>query len=153
MTPEEMIFGFAYLAILFGGGALFIIFLFAIGVLLGLTTIDIWNIQEYPKLIKILLSVGLVFFPGIGVMSWVVYFGRSRKLIFRIIAFVISGLYLLLQLTPLLVKENGLSTRLIGVATLGFIWLPFILGGVASFFVLRALFFSKSVSSTVSTVQ
>jgi hypothetical protein len=62
MTPEEMIFGFAYLAILCGGGAIFILFLFAIGVLIGLTTIDIWNIQEYPKLIKILLSVGLVFF-------------------------------------------------------------------------------------------
>lgn len=155
MTPEEtsLFIGIAYLAIVLAGGVIFILLLFAIGVFLGLAAIDIWNIQEYPKSIKLLLSVGLLFFPGVGVMSWAVYFGRSRKLIFRIIAFIASGLYLLSQLVALLMEENGLGTRLISVAMLGFIWLPLVLGGAVSFFVVRALFSGKSVSSQRSPTQ
>jgi hypothetical protein len=154
MTPEGMLpFYFAF--IICASGVIFFS-LFAIAAFLGLAAIDIWDIQEYPKQIKALLLVGLVLFPEIGVMSWSVYFSRSRKPIFRIIAFVTSGIYLLLQIGMfyLPAKEKGLGAGLTASMLLHFLWLPLILiGGVISFAILRIVFSSKDASTTISMPQ
>ena len=153
MTPEGMFPFFAAYAICASGAIFFS--LFAIAVFLGLAIIDIWNSQEYLKPVKILLSIIFAFFPEIGTMSWAVYFGRSRKLIFRIIAFATSGLYLLLQVSFffLPMQENGSNTGWRSAFVMHCMWSPFILiGGAVSFFILRAIL-NKNNIPAVQEVQ
>jgi len=78
MTPEGMFPFFAAYAICTSGVIFFS--LFAVTVLLGLTILDIWNASEYSQPVKVFLSVCAALFPEIGVMSWAVYFGKTRKL-------------------------------------------------------------------------
>jgi hypothetical protein len=152
MIPETL-YDFivnAYL-ICFAGSTLFITF--AISAFLALAIIDVWNIQDYSKSKKILLSAGLALFPEIGVMSWAVYFGRTHKFFLRIIAFVTSGLPLLIQISYLFLLED-LKDGVLFVFFTHIMWLPFILiGGAISFFILRALLPKNSSSIAAPIVQ
>jgi hypothetical protein len=149
MTPEEMFPFFAAYAVC--AGSVIIFSLFATAVFLGLAVLDLWNNQSLSKITKIFVSSGFVLFPEIGVLSWAVYLGRNRKLVFRIIAFVTSGLYLLLQTGMFYVSalHNGLRGGLISTAMMHFMWLPFMpLVGVVSFLIFRAVTPGNSVSSS-----
>ena len=140
MTPEEMFPFFAAYAICASAAIFFS--LFVISIFLGLAIVDVWNIQKYPKPTKALLSVGLAFFPEIGAIGWSVYFGRRRKIIFRSIAFITGGIYLLLQIGIFYASslERGLGGGLGSALVLHFMWLPFtLIGGVISFLVFRAI--------------
>lgn len=154
MLPEEMFPFFAAYAICASGVIFFS--LFAVTVFLGLTILDIWNISQYPQPIKIFLSAGAALFPEIGVISWAMYFGKTRKLFFRIIAFGTSGVYLLLQTGwfYLSMKDKGLGAGLISGFMAHVIWLPLIwAGGTVSFFVLRALLNKNSVPAMITEVR
>lgn len=118
---------------------------------LGLAINDIWSTSKYSRGLKIILSICLAFFPEIGVLSWVVYFGKTRKLILRIIALVSSGVYLLWQIDPIIVRssqENSVGAMLISGFMVHARWLPFaLIGGTVSFFILRAIFNKSNVST------
>ena len=154
MTPEGMFPFFAAYAML--ASCVIFLSLFAVTVFLGLTILDIWNAPKLSQQIKILLSVGVALFPEIGVMSWAVYFGKTRKLIFRIIAFGTSGVYLLLQASWffLSMHDKGLGAGLISGFMAHVIWLPLVwVGGTVSFFVLRSILNKNNVSTTTPEVQ
>ena len=154
MTPEEMFPFFAAFAVCTGGVIFFS--LFAVTVFLGLAVLDIWNISKHSQAIKIFLSICAALFPEIGVMSWALYFGKTRKLFFRIIAFATSGVYLLLQVSwfALSWRDKGFGAGLVSGFMAHVIWLPFVMvGGAVSFFVLRAILNKTSVSVTTSEVQ
>jgi len=126
--------------------AIFLSF-FAVTAFVGFVMIDIWSTQRFPKTSKILLSIGLALFPEIGVLSWVLYFGKNRRPIFRIIAGVASGLYLFFQIgfVALAARENGFGAGVNSALAAHCLWLPFILvGGSISFFILKAILSSKS---------
>ena len=149
MTPEEMFPFFAAYAICASGVIFFS--LFAVTVFLGLTIFDIWNSTKYLQPMKIFLCICAALYPEIGVMSWAIYFGRQRKLIFRLIAFGTSGVYLLLQIGwfYLSMQDKGFGAGLVSGFMAHIIWWPFVLvGGVISFFVLRAVLNRNSVSTT-----
>jgi hypothetical protein len=153
MTPEEMFPFFAAYAICASGVIFFS--LFAVTVFLGLTIFDIWNSTKYPQPMKIFLCICAALYPEIGVMSWAIYFGRPRKLIFRLIAFGTSGVYLLLQIGwfYLSMQDKGFGAGLVSGFMAHIIWWPFVLvGGVISFFVLRAVLNRNSVSTTPSEI-
>jgi hypothetical protein len=79
-------------------------------------------------------------------MSWAVYFGKTRKLFFRIIAFATSGVYLLLQASwfTLSWRDKGLGAGLVSGFMAHVIWLPFVIaGGTVSFFIVRAILNKK----------
>ena len=124
--------------------------LFAVTVLLRLAILDIWNASEYSQPVKV-LSVCAALFPEIGVMSWAVYFGKTRKLFFRIIAFATSGVYLLLQASwfALSWRDKGLGAGLVSGFMAHVIWLPFVIaGGTVSFFIVRAILNENGVVTT-----
>ena len=149
MTPEEFFPFFAAYAICASGVIFFS--LFAVTVLLGLTIFDIWNSSKYPQSVKIFLSICAALFPEIGVMSWAVYFGKTRKLVFRIIAFATSGVYLLLQASwfALSWRDKGFGAGLVSGFMGHVISLPFVVaGGVISFFILRAILNKNGVVTT-----
>jgi hypothetical protein len=149
MTPEEMFPFFAAYAICASGVIFFS--LFAVTVFLGLTILDIWNSTKYPRSMKIFLAICAALYPEIGVMSWAVYFGKPRKLVFRLIAFGTGGVYLLLQIGwfYLSMQDKGFGAGLVSGFMAHIIWWPFVLvGGVISFFVLRAILNRNSISTT-----
>ncbi|HQV93164.1 MAG TPA: hypothetical protein PLA27_05680 [Anaerolineales bacterium] len=154
MTPEEFFPFFAAYAICASGVIFFS--LFAVTVFLGLTILDIWNSIKYPRPMRIFLCVCAALYPEIGVMSWAIFFGRPRKLIFRLIAFGTSGVYLLLQIGwfYLSMHDKGFGAGLISGFMAHIIWYPFVLvGGAISFFVLRAILNKNNVSTTTPEVQ
>lgn len=154
MTPEGMFPFFAAYAICTSGVIFFS--LFAVTVLLGLTILDIWNASEYSQPVKVFLSVCAALFPEIGVMSWAVYFGKTRKLFFRIIAFATSGVYLLLQASwfALSWRDKGLGAGLASGFMAHVIWLPFVIaGGTVSFFIVRAILNKNGVVTTPEVQQ
>jgi hypothetical protein len=154
MTPEGMFPFFAAYAICTSGVIFFS--LFAVTVLLGLTILDIWNVSEYSQPVKVFLSVCAALFPEIGVMSWAVYFGKTRKLFFRIIAFATSGVYLLLQTSwfALSWRDKGLGAGLVSGFMAHVIWLPFVIaGGTVSFFIVRAILNKNGVVTTPEVQQ
>ena len=154
MTPEGMFPFFAAYAICASGVIFFS--LFAVTVFLGVTILDIWDNTKYPRPMKIFLCICAAIYPEIGVMSWAVYFGKSRKLVFRLIAFGASGVYLLLQIGwfYLSMHDKGLGAGLVSGFMAHIIWYPFVLvGGAVSFFVLRAILNKNNVSSTTPEVQ
>jgi hypothetical protein len=149
MTPEGTLPFFVIYAICASGVIFFS--LFAVTVFLGLTILDIWNISKYPQSMKIFLSICAALFPEIGVMSWAVYFGKTRNLFLRIIAFGTSGVYLLLQIGwfYLSMQKKGFGAGLVSGLMAHVIWLPFVIvGGAVSFFVLRAILNKKGVVTT-----
>jgi len=136
MTPEGTLPFFVIYAICASGVIFFS--LFAVTVFLGLAILDIWNISKYPKSMKIFLSICAALFPEIGVMSWAVYFGKTRNLFLRIIAFGTSGVYLLLQIGwfYLSMQKKGFGAGLVSGFMAHVIWLPFVMvGGAVSFFI------------------
>ena len=154
MTPEEFFPFFAAYAICASGVIFFS--LFAVTVFLGLTILYIWNSIKYPRPMRIFLCVCAALYPEIGVMSWAIFFGRPRKLIFRLIAFGTSGVYLLLQIGwfYLSMHDKGFGAGLISGFMAHIIWYPFVLvGGAISFFVLRAILNKNNVSTTTPEVQ
>ena len=90
----------------------------------GLVILDIGNGSEYSQPVKVFLSVCAALFPEIGVMSWAVYFGKPRKLFFRIIAFATSAVYLLLQASwfALSWRDKGLGAGLVSGFRAHVIW-------------------------------
>jgi hypothetical protein len=154
MTPDGMLPFFVAYTIC--ASAVIFSSLFAVTVFLGLAILDVWNGSEYNRSVKLLLSICMVLFPEIGVMSWSVYFGKARKFFFRLIAFGTSAVYLLLQTSwfYLSMKDKGLAAGLISGFMAHVIWLPLVwVGGVASFFILRSLLGKNSVPTTASEVQ
>ncbi len=153
MTPEEMFPFFAAYAICASGVIFFS--LFAVTVFLGLTILDIWNSTKYPQSMKLFLAICAALYPEFGVMSWAVYFGKSRKLIFRLIAFGASGVYLLLQIGwfYLSMQDKGFGAGLVSGFMAHIIWWPFVLvGGAVSFFLLRAILNRNSISTTAPDI-
>lgn len=151
MTPEGIFPLFAAYAICAGGVIFFS--LFAVAGFLGLTILDIWNSTRYSKSMKLFLAICAALYPEIGVMSWTVYFGKPRKLVFRLIAFGASGVYLLLQIAWffLSMRDKGFTAGLVSGFMAHIIWWPFVLiGGAVSFFVLRALLRENSSSKMTS---
>ncbi|MFZ1042370.1 MAG: hypothetical protein WCA79_02480 [Anaerolineales bacterium] len=154
MTAEGMFPFFAVYAICASGVIFFS--LFAVTAFLGLAILDIWNAPKFSQQIKILLLVCVALFPEIGVMSWAVYFGKTRKLIFRIIAVGTGGIYLLLQASWFLLSmhDKGLGAGLVSGFMAHVIWLPLVwIGGTVSFFVLRAILNKSNVSTTTLEIQ
>ncbi len=89
-------------------------------------------------------------------MSWAVYFGKTRKLFFRIIAFATSGVYLLLQASwfALSWRDKGLGAGLVSGFMAHVIWLPFVIaGGTVSFFIVRAILNKNGVVTTPEVQQ
>lgn len=130
--------------------------LFAVTVFIGLTVLDIWNSTKYSQPMRIFLCICAAIYPEVGVMSWALYFGRPRRLVFRLIAFGASGVYLLLQTGwfYLSMHDKGLGAGLVSGFMAHIIWYPFVLvGGVVSFFVLRAILNKNNVSTTTPEVQ
>lgn len=149
MTPEEMFPFFAAYAICASGVIFFS--LFVITVFLGLTILDIWNSTTYSRSLKIFLSICAALYPEIGVLGWSVYFGKTRKFVFRLIAFGASSVHLLLQIGwfYLSMQDKGFGTGLVSGFMGHIIWWPFVLaGGTVSFFVLRALLNKSSALTT-----
>ena len=154
MTPEEMFPFFATYAIC--ASSVIFFSLFAVTVFLGLAVIDIWNASKYSQPVKIFLSICTALFPEAGIMSWAMCFGKTRKLIFRIIAFGTSGVYLLLQVGwfYLSLRDKGLGAGLVSGFMAHVIWLPFVwVGGAISFFVLRAILNRNNVVPTSPEIQ
>lgn len=144
MTPEEMFPFFTAYAVV--ASCVIFLSLFAVTIFSGLTVLDIWNSKNYSQSIKIFLCIGAAIYPEIGVMSWALFFGRTRKLVFRLIAFGASGVYLLLQIGwfYLSMHDKGFGAGLISGFMAHIIWYPFVLvGGAVSFFVLRAVLNKK----------
>jgi hypothetical protein len=153
MTPEGLFPFFAAYAICAGGVIIFS--LFAVTVFLGLTILDIWNSTKYSRSMKLFLAICAALYPELGVMSWAVFFGKPRKLVFRLIAFGASGIYLLLQIAwfYLSLRDKGFAAGLVSGFMAHIIWWPFVLiGGAVSFFVLRALLNRNSVSTTTPEI-
>jgi hypothetical protein len=148
MTPEGMFpFLFAYTML---ASCVIFISLFAVTVFLGLTVLDIWNNTTYTQSMRIFLCICAAIYPEIGVMSWALYFGRSRKLVFRLIAFGASGVYLLLQIGwfYLSMRDEGFGAGLVSGFMAHIIWWPFVLvGGAVSFFVLRAMLNKNNIAT------
>ena len=148
MTPEGILPFFAAYAIC--AGSVIIFSVFAVTVFLGLTILDIWNNTKYSRSMRIFLAVCAALYPEMGVMSWAVYFGKSRKLIFRLIAFGAGGVYLLLQFAwfYLSMRDKGFGAGLVSGFMAHIIWWPFVLmGGAVSFFVLRTVLNRNNIST------
>ena len=140
MTPEGIFPFFAAYAML--ASCVIFLSLFAVTVFIGLTVLDIWNNTKFPQPMRVFLCICAAIYPEIGVMSWAVYFGKSRKLVFRLIAFGASGVYLLLQIGwfYLSMHNKSFGAGLVSGFMAHIIWYPFVLvGGAISFFVLRAI--------------
>lgn len=149
MIPEDTTPFFVIYAICASGVIFFSVF--AVTVFLGLTILDIWNSTKYSRPMKIFLVICAALYPEVGVMSWAVYFGKPRKLVFRVIAFGTSAVYLLLQIGwfYLSLRDKGLGAALFSGFMAHIIWWPLVLvGGVISFFVLRAVLNRNNISTT-----
>ena len=154
MTPERMFPFFAAYAML--ASCVIFLSLFAVTVFIGLTVLDIWNNTKYSQRMRVFLCICAAIYPEIGVMSWAIFFGKSRKLVFRLIAFGASGVYLLLQIGwfYLSMHDKGFGAGLVSGFMAHIIWYPFVLvGGVVSFFVLRAILNKNNMSPTTPEVQ
>lgn len=149
MTPEGMFPFFAAFAMV--ASCVIFLSLFAVTIFLGLTVLDIWNSTKYSKPMRVFLSICAAIFPEIGVLSWALFFGRQRKLVFRLIAFGASGVYLLLQigLFYLSLSDKDIGVDFVSSFMAHFIWYPLVLvGGTVSFLVFRAVVNKSSLSTT-----
>ena len=154
MTPEGMFPFFAAYAMV--ASCVIFLSLFAVTIFSGLTILDIWNVSTYSQPIKIFLSICVALFPEIGVMSWAIYFGKTRKLFLRVIAFGTSGIYLLLQASWffLSMHDKGLGAGIVSGFMAHVIWLPLVwVGGTVSFFVLRAILNKNNSPATTPEIQ
>ena len=121
--------------------------LFATGVFLGLAVYDFWENIDLSKTKKIMLTIAMFLLPEIGVICWVFLFGRSRKRIYRILAFCSSVLYLALQIGMFIVGHGigGMNHGFTNLMMMQCLWSPFIvIGGGISYFVFKSLFSNES---------